>query len=118
HPNGVILVVGLMNSILKVLDVKNASCLANFEGHKESGSGPINCLSSIQNRYSLETISTQSTMFKLWDLRRPSNYHSIELADYYKPRRVKWDYSGQFISAFGDYLRVWQNKTWKQFLRI
>ncbi|KAI8455465.1 hypothetical protein BY996DRAFT_6525956 [Phakopsora pachyrhizi] len=41
----------------------------------------------------------------LWDLRRPSNYHSIELADYYKPRRVKWDYSGQFISAFGDYLR-------------
>ncbi|CAH7674885.1 WD40-repeat-containing domain protein [Phakopsora pachyrhizi] len=116
HPDGVILAVGLSNSTLKVFDVKNASCLADFEGHRESGGGPINCLSFSENGYSLATISTQSTAIKLWDLRKLSNYHSIDLPDDYKPRQVKWDYSAQFIGVIGNDLRVWQNKTWEQLI--
>ncbi|CAH7688724.1 hypothetical protein PPACK8108_LOCUS23726 [Phakopsora pachyrhizi] len=61
----VILAVGLSNSTLKMFDVKNASWLADFEGHRELGGGPINCLSLGENGSSPAAISTQFTVVQL-----------------------------------------------------
>ncbi|CAH7672248.1 hypothetical protein BY996DRAFT_6574699 [Phakopsora pachyrhizi] len=58
----VIMAVGLSNSTLKMFDVKNASWLADFEGHRELGGGPINCLLFSENGSSPATISTQFTV--------------------------------------------------------
>lgn len=114
HPDGVILAAGLSNSLLKVFDVKTASCVADFDGHTNLGGGPIRSMCFSENGYSLATTAQHSAAIKLWDLRKLTNYHTITLPEGYEPTQVAWDYSGQFIGVVGNDLRIWQNKTWEE----
>ncbi|CAH7687252.1 hypothetical protein PPACK8108_LOCUS22007 [Phakopsora pachyrhizi] len=96
HPNGVMLAVGLSNSTLMVFYVKNATSLSNFEGHKESGCGPI--VYHLVRKKHLQQCPLnlqQSSCGTLGD------YQTI----------TPLNYSAKFIGVIGNDLRVWQSKT-------
>lgn len=117
HPDGTLLGVGSSDSRIRVFDIVTGKCVATFPGHSEtSGAGAISSLSFSENGYSLASGATGAAEVKLWDLRKLSNSHSIELPAGHVVNAVRWDASAQFLAAVGTDLRVWQNKTWESLL--
>lgn len=114
HPDGNLFGVGSSDSIIRVFDSITGKCVATFPGHSEIGGGAISSLSFSENGYTLASSALSSPQVKIWDLRKLSNPHSIELAADVTANAVKFDESAQFLAVVGSDLRVYQNKTWEQ----
>lgn len=116
HPDGAILAVGSSDSLVRVFDTVTGACVATFPGHSENGGGAISDLAFSENGYTLASSALASRQVKIWDLRKLTNSHSIDLAEDSVVHALAWDESAQFLAVAGTDLRVYQNKTWEELL--
>ncbi|RKP08382.1 WD40-repeat-containing domain protein [Thamnocephalis sphaerospora] len=109
HPDGLILATGTNDGVVRVWDVKSRQNVASFTGH----TGSVGALAFSENGYYLATADATSPEVKLWDLRKLSNFASIQLPEEHRVESLGWDRSGQYLAVGGSDLRVYQNKTWE-----
>jgi pre-mRNA-processing factor 19 len=104
HPDGLILVTGTEDSLIRVWDIKSLKNVATFRGHK----GAIADLKFSENGYYLAT-SAQDNALKLWDLRGPKNINTMQMDSHVLS--LDFDYSGKYLAAaIGREIRTFTSK--------
>ncbi|KAJ3196109.1 hypothetical protein HK101_010040 [Irineochytrium annulatum] len=114
HPDGQILGTGTSDGHIRIWEVKSAQNVASFTN--EHDGKPVTCLSFSENGYYLASCSEDMGIVRLWDLRKLTNFHSIDLKGQGVEgiQKVRFDYSGQYLgAAAGDHVRIFMNKTWE-----
>lgn len=82
---------------IRLWDVKTRTNVRTFEGHI----GKVTGIAFSENGYYLATSAAGEAVVKMWDLRKLTNFHTIEIegAQGVGVNSVQFDYSGQFIGA-------------------
>lgn len=107
HPDGVLLGLGSSEGTIFIYDIKEQTIAATFEGH----AGKVTSLEFSENGYYLAATSSDESLIRIWDLRKLSNIHSIELEHFCA--EISWDHSGQYLSALvGEEVKIYLNKHW------
>ena len=119
HPDGGMVAVGSSDAIVRIYDILTGACVATFPDHSTLPNvGPITALDFSQNGYVLASAVAGSAQVKLWDLRKLTNFHSIDLPTDNVINALRWDDSAQFLGIVGTDLRIIQNKTWDELTLI
>ena len=95
HPDGLLLGVGSDAGHVHVFDIKSNNLVHTFEGHP-AGS-PVNNIVFSENGYFLASSSEGENVVRIWDLRKLSNAHNIELSA--PATSVNWDHYGQYLGV-------------------
>lgn len=95
--------------MLKIWDITSQESVATFEGFKEG----INSLSFSENGYYLASSSVKENTVKIWDLRKPKIFKSFEVSG--EIRKVKFDFSGNYLGIVGDDVKIYNMKQWELF---
>jgi len=104
HPDGLILVTGTEDSLIRVWDLKSLKNVATFRGHK----GGIADLKFSENGFYLAS-SAQDNALKLWDLRGPKNINTMQMDSHVLS--LDFDYSGKYLAAaIGREIRTFTSK--------
>jgi len=106
HPDGLLLGIGDVESVIKIWDVKTPKSVASFEGHK----GKIIDIAFSENGYYIGSVAEDHRV-KLWDLRKLKDIHTVELNDNFKATSLQFDFSGTYLAVSGDQIRVFMGKT-------
>ncbi|KAJ3194349.1 hypothetical protein HDU67_004777 [Dinochytrium kinnereticum] len=125
HPDGMLMGLGLKNSLVDIWDVKAGSKVHSFEGHQ----GAVTSISFSENGYYLASCANGESIVKLWDLRKLTNFHSIDLSkeNVKSIQKVAFDPSAQYLGvAVGSsirngsgthcHFRIYLNKKWTELL--
>ncbi|KAJ3332616.1 hypothetical protein HDU76_013658 [Blyttiomyces sp. JEL0837] len=117
HPDGLILGTGTVDSKIRLWEVKSATNVQVFEGQHV---GKITSVSFSENGYYLATAADGESVVKLWDLRKCTNFHTIDLGlSEQGVARVAFDYSGQYLgAAAGSEIKVFLNKQWTELAKL
>lgn len=94
---------------MKIWDLSSQENAATFEGHSDG----INSISFSQNGYYLASSSAKDNVVKVWDLRKPKIFKSIEVNS--EIRKVKFDHSGSYLGVVGSNVKLYNMKTWALF---
>ena len=94
HPDGHLFAAGGIDGQIKVFDVKTGSNAANFDS-----TGPVQAISFSENGTWLASVTKGSTSVSIWDLRKSTEIHIIDIAS--PVAAVRWDYTGQFLAIAG-----------------
>jgi len=114
HPDGLLLGAGTQDSQVVIYDVKTQQSAATFKGHV----GALTALSFSENGYHLAT-SDDTGVVKLWDLRKLTNFQTIQDAGAGGAvRSVQFDKSGTYLGVAGQGVRVYLTKTWEQLVNL
>lgn len=114
HPDGAMVGVGSSDSILRIYDLLSGTCVATFNDHSLlDNPGAIKTINFSENGYLLASGCQTSNQVKIFDLRKLSNTHSIQLPLEHKINTLCWDYSAQFLAVGGTDVRVYQNKSFE-----
>ncbi|KAJ3277168.1 hypothetical protein HDV01_000220 [Terramyces sp. JEL0728] len=113
HPDGLLLGTGSADSVVRLWDIKSKSVAASFTGH----SGAISSISFSENGYHVATGSTKDSFVKFWDLRKLTDFHTLQLPNtdsFAGVPSVKFDHSGKYVGiAHGNNLSVYVVKKWE-----
>ncbi|KAI8608378.1 WD40-repeat-containing domain protein [Chytriomyces sp. MP71] len=119
HPDGLITATGTSDSIVRIWELKSAKCVATFADPQLSG--PISSMSFSENGYYFATAAAESSVVKLWDLRKLECFHTMEVAGAESGKRgggvrkVAFDYGAGFLGvACGERISVFRNKQWDE----
>ena len=94
---------------MHIWNVKEQSILQSFEGH----AGKITSMSFSENGYYLATASEDATV-RLWDLRKLSNFHTLEFDTGFDVQSVAFDHSGAYLAVGGNTGQVYNVKGWEK----
>ncbi|KAJ3181573.1 hypothetical protein HDU85_003515 [Gaertneriomyces sp. JEL0708] len=117
HPDGLILGTGGADSVVRLWDVKSRDNVGAFEGHK----GKIKGIAFSENGYYLATCADGEAVVKFWDLRKLTNFHTINIENNLGNgvQDIAFDYSGQYLSAAcGKEVRIFHVKKWDELCNI
>lgn len=117
HPDGLLHGGGTVDGAVRIWDVRDKSALAATLSN-ESGSA-VPALSFSENGYHLAVANSANSSVGIFDLRKLSLIHTIELPTASAPgggkiNSVRFDPSGQFLSVAGTDFRTFRNKTWEE----
>jgi pre-mRNA-processing factor 19 len=93
HPDGKLIGCGTVNGVIKLWDVKSQQNVANLSGHN----GSIKSLYFSENGYHLATTSGSDSHVKFWDLRKQTNFYSLEIGS--GIGNVRFDHSGRYVGV-------------------
>jgi pre-mRNA-processing factor 19 len=98
HPDGLLVGTATNNGIVRIWEAKsgnNVTSLLAHEGHK------ISSIGFSENGYYLATSSDSQGLVKLWDLRKLSNFHTIDLSAHGVSgvTKVAFDFSAQYLGV-------------------
>ena len=114
HPDGAMVAVGSSDAFVRIYDILTGACVATFSEYSTLPNvGAITALDFSQNGYVLAAAVAGSAQVKLWDLRKLTNFHSIDLPADNVVNALRWDDSAQFLAIVGTDLRIVQNKSWE-----
>lgn len=105
HPDGLILATGMEQGAVAVWDVKSQSCVTQFEGH----AGAVKSLAFSENGFVMASGSMDGTV-KVWDLRNGACLQTLAMEA--PVHAVAFDYSGVYLGAGAEELRVFNSKSW------
>lgn len=105
HPDGLILGTGTMDNVIRIWDVTSQQNVATCEGH----TGAVNDVCFSENGYYMASASADGSV-KLWDLRRLKNFRNLDADG--PVHSVHFDYSGSYLAAAGQDIRVYATKSW------
>lgn len=112
HPDGAMIGVGSSDSTIRIFQLLTGECAATFAGVE--GAGAITSLSFSENGYILASSSAASSIVQIYDLRKLSKSHSIELPSANKVAAISFDESAQYLAVVGTDARIFMNKTWEE----
>ena len=108
HPDGLIFGSGESDGVVRIWDISSQQNVAAFECHKNEVTG----ISFSENGYYLATCSKNENIVKLWDLRKPKNFKTIELSDKDVINNVEFDFSGNYLGIVGNKANICTVKDW------
>lgn len=94
---------------MKIWDLSSGDNAATFEGHSQG----ICSISFSENGYYLASASPKENVVKVWDLRKPKIFKTIEINN--EIRSIKFDKSGSYLGVVGANLKLFNMKTWNLF---
>lgn len=113
HPDGTLLALGTPTSTIQVFDIRSGS-LAGTLTPQDLPPFTVNSMSISENGFHLGAPLSASTV-ALWDLRKLSVAHTIDLGESFKVNKVSYDISANLLGVAGNEgLRVFKHKTWDQ----
>jgi len=117
HPDGTLLALGTPNSTIQIFDIRSGALAATLT--PESGTPfTVNTLSFSENGYHLLAPDSSSSL-AIWDLRKQSRAHSIDLGGNFKVNKVIYDVSAQYFGVAGNEGgRAFAHKTWEELVRF
>lgn len=118
HPDGGMVGVGSSDSCIRIFQILTGECVATFNATENGGGGAIASLSFSENGYILASATATGAKVQLWDLRKLTNLHTIELPTANTITAVRFDRSAQFLAVVGTDLRVFLNKTWEELVVV
>lgn len=115
HPDGHLIAAGGVDGQIKIFDIKTGTNAASF-----ASSGPLKTLFFSENGTWLASVSLQSSIVSIWDLRKSAEVKRLETGS--RVDSISWDYTGQFLLTAGPSgLTVQQysksSKEWSELLR-
>jgi pre-mRNA-processing factor 19 len=116
HPDGALLGIGTPSSTLHVYDIRAGTIAASLTPEEVAQPFTVNTLSFSENGYHLAAPDSASSV-AIWDLRKLKPVRSIDLQSA-KIHSVRYDTSAQFLAVAGSDVRVFQNKTWDELVRL
>lgn len=119
HPDGLLHGGATVDGAVRIWDVRDKSSLAATISNESGASIPA--LSFSENGYHLAVANSATSSIGIFDLRKLSLLHSIDLPTAGAPgggkiSSLRFDPSGQFLACAGTDLRVFKNKTWEETL--
>ncbi|KXZ54344.1 hypothetical protein GPECTOR_5g426 [Gonium pectorale] len=109
HPDGLILGTGTEGKAIRIWEVKSQKPVAACEGH----AGAIRFLAFSENGYHMASASDDCV--KLWDLRKLSNFKTLEPFSDGTCASVAFDHSGQYLAVGGPAVKVYgQKQQWAE----
>ena len=120
HPDGLLLGFG-MGKLISLWDVRAPMSSASVT--LEGAQGQVNCISFSEKGFQLASGGDDGVV-KVWDLRKKNKglsgeIASLKMGDSTSPiRSVNFDYSGNYVVATGDDVRVWKMKSWENPLNV
>lgn len=119
HPDGLLHGAGTVDGIVRIWDVRDKTALAATVSNESGASIPA--LSFSENGYHLAVANSAASSIGIFDLRKLSLLHTINLPTASAPgggkiASLRFDSSGQFLACAGTDLRVFKNKTWEEAL--
>jgi pre-mRNA-processing factor 19 len=116
HPDGAMIGVGSSDSSIRIFQVLTGELAATFAGVE--GGKAISSLTFSENGYILASSAVDSSIVSVWDLRKLTNVHQIDLPTANVINAVKFDPSAQYLVAVGTDVRVFMNKTWEELVVV
>ncbi|KAJ3137673.1 hypothetical protein HK100_000446 [Physocladia obscura] len=122
HPDGLIAATGTTDSVVRMWDLKSTKDVGTFKDQQHAGR--ITSMSFSENGYLFATASADSSIVKLWDLRKLENIYSIDAASASSKKKtgvykVAFDYGAGYLGvACGDTVSVFKNKTWDEIVKF
>jgi pre-mRNA-processing factor 19 len=116
HPDGLLLGLGSSSSTLQIYDIRAGTIAASLTP-ADASPFTVNTFSFSENGYNLAAPDSKSSV-AIWDLRKLSTVHSIKLEESFNIHKIRYDYSAQYIGIAGTGVRVFQQKTWEELLRV
>jgi pre-mRNA-processing factor 19 len=93
--------------VVRVYDLTTESSMVTLEGHKTEITGT----SFSENGFYLATSATKDNIIKIWDLRKPSVFKSVELPPNYEVKNVRFDKSGSYLGIAGSTIKLFHVKS-------
>jgi len=117
HPDGALVALGTPTSTVHIYDIRSGDLAASLT--RPSGTPfTVNSLSFSENGYQL-CAPDSSHSVGIWDLRKQSLGHSIDLGADFKVNSVSYDVGAQFFGVAGNEGgRVFAHKTWEELIRF
>lgn len=117
HPDGALFAVGTQTSTVHVYDIRTGELAATLN-RTDSTPFTVNTLSFSENGYHL-CAPTASHEIGIWDLRKQSIGHTIDLGDDFKVNKVSYDIGAQYFGVAGSGGgRIYQHKNWQELTRF
>ncbi|KAJ3413426.1 hypothetical protein HDV05_008067 [Chytridiales sp. JEL 0842] len=117
HPDGLLIGTGTNTGVVRIWEAKSGNNVTSFSGHE----GKISSISFSENGYYLATTSGAQSVVKLWDLRKLTNFHTIDLAPHgvSSVTKAAFDSSAQYLGvAAGSSIWVFLNKQWDELVKV
>ena len=108
HPDGLIFGTSEADGVVRIWDISSQQNVAAFECHKSEVSG----ISFSENGYYLATCSKNENIVKLWDLRKPKNFKTLEFSEKDVINNVEFDFSGNYLGIVGNKASICTIKDW------
>ncbi len=108
HPDGLIFGTAEGDGTVRIWDVSSQQNVAAFECHKSE----VTDISFSENGYYLATCSKNENFVKIWDLRKPKNIKTLELAEKDVINSVEFDVSGSYLGVVGKNSYICNVKDW------
>ena len=111
HPDGLLVGTGTADGVVRLWDVKDkGKNVASFTGHR----GKITSVAFSENGFYMAS-SSEDNSLKMWDLRKLKDFQTYQFPDSeVMPQCVNFDFSGVYLLAAGDHLRVFTAKSLEQ----
>ncbi|KAI8899762.1 WD40-repeat-containing domain protein [Globomyces pollinis-pini] len=114
HPDGLILGTGSEDSVFRLWDLKSRVMATALNGH----TGPISSISFSENGYHLATTSSSDSFVKFWDLRKLSEFHTLQMDipdGFQGVNKVRFDNSGKYVGVtHGPKISLYTVKKWDE----
>ncbi|KAH8120623.1 Prp19-domain-containing protein [Phellopilus nigrolimitatus] len=117
HPDGTLLALGTPGSTVQIFDIRSGALAATLT--PEAGTPfTVSTLAFSENGYHLLAPDSTSSV-AIWDLRKQSRAHSINLGENFKINKVVYDVSAQFFGIAGNEGgRAYAHKSWDELARF
>ncbi|KAJ3226935.1 hypothetical protein HDU81_006994 [Chytriomyces hyalinus] len=126
HPDGLIVGTGTTDSTVRIWELKTAKNVATLRDQQLLGK--ISSMSFSENGYYFATAAADSSIVKLWDLRKLENFHTIDLSgmagssEYSGKKgvsKVAFDYGAGYLGvACADQISIFRNKQWDELIKF
>lgn len=112
HPDGVLVGIATDKDYsIEIWDITANEKIMVLKAH----TGIIQSLSFSENGTLLASGSKDGTV-RIWNLRKQTNIHTIDIGS--PIQSVQFDYSGSYLAVGSSDVRIYQNKTWEELLKM